>query len=274
MESEQLWAVQLVDSGPKKIPVIKAIREALRCDLRLAKDLADNGGIVATDLSGDEAEGLIAKLDAAGGTAERIDAADAPAFGPAAPRSVDSDDRAYDKLRGRVKSAIAQNLREGERVSVVVRGARGQAIVGTASRCFVCKPGFMAGAAFGSEVSSWSYRNLVGVQIHKGLMTGAVIIQAPAQAGISTNYWRSNDSDPFKAPNAIPVSTDWGEVRAAVARLRELIDAAHSDQPSQPASAAPTSLADELRKLAELHESGVLNDTEFSAAKQRLLESS
>ena len=106
-------------------------------------------------------------------------------------------------------------------------------------------------------------------------MTGAVIIQAPAQAGISTNYWRSNDSDPFKAPNAIPVSTDWGEVRAAVARLRELIDAAHSDQrASQPASAAPTSLADELRKLAELHESGVLNDTEFSAAKQRLLESS
>jgi Short C-terminal domain len=134
----------------------------------------------------------------------------------------------------------------------------------------------MAGAAFGAEVSSWSYRNVVGVQIHKGLMTGAVIIQAPGQTGVSTSYWRDKDSDPFKAPNAIPISADWREVTDAVARLRELIDAAHTEPPQQAASdvATPASLADELRKLAELHQSGILNDAEFSAAKQRILESS
>lgn len=39
------------------------------------------------------------------------------------------------------------------------------------------------------------------------------------------------------------------------------------------AAAPPASLADELQKLAELHASGVLNDTEFTAARQRLIES-
>lgn len=273
MDPAQLWAVELIDSGPRKIPVIKAIREEFRYDLRRSKELVDRCGVVATGLSADDADRVIAKLGAAGATAQRVDGSGTVSLGPPPARPVKSDDHAYDKLRGRVKAAVAQNLRADERVCVVIRGSSGQAIVGTTTRCFVCKPGFMAGATFGSEVSSWSYRNIVGVQIHKGLLSGAVIIQAPGQTGVSASYWRDSDSDPHKAPNAIPVAGDWSEVRAAVARLRELIDAAHAESPHATA-AAPSSLADELRKLADLHASGVLNDTEFASAKQRLLESS
>jgi hypothetical protein len=40
---------------------------------------------------------------------------------------------------------------------------------------------------------------------------------------------------------------------------------------SPPMAARPSSLADELRKLDELRQSGVLTDDEFEAAKQRLL---
>jgi hypothetical protein len=43
----------------------------------------------------------------------------------------------------------------------------------------------------------------------------------------------------------------------------------HAPAPSQ---AAPTSVADELRKLAELRDSGVLTDDEFATQKRRLLE--
>ncbi len=50
------------------------------------------------------------------------------------------------------------------------------------------------------------YRNLVGVQLHAGMMSGSVVLQAPGQSGSKTSYWKQGDDDPFKAPNAIPVS--------------------------------------------------------------------
>lgn len=44
------------------------------------------------------------------------------------------------------------------------------------------------------------------------------------------------------------------------------------DEPAPaPAAAADPGLADQLQQLAQLHESGVLNDEEFAAAKQKLL---
>jgi hypothetical protein len=179
---------------------------------------------------------------------------------------------AYEKLNKKVKNALSENVSAEETIKVVIRGAHGQAIVGTDSRAFICKPGFMAGAAFGMELTSWSYRNVTGVQAHKGMLSGAVVLQAPGQTGNKTSYWSSKDDNPTKAPNAIPVAGDWTEVNAGVARLRELIDAAH-----RPAAApVPTSsggAADELRKLADLRDQGILTDEEFQAAKARVLES-
>ena len=40
-----------------------------------------------------------------------------------------------------------------------------------------------------------------------------------------------------------------------------------------PAAAAATSLTDQIKQLADLKASGVLNDAEFEAAKQKLLAS-
>jgi Short C-terminal domain len=173
------------------------------------------------------------------------------------------------KLKKRVRASLEQNLAAGETIEVIIRGAHGQAIVGTASRVFVLKPGFMAGASFGSEVTSWSYRSLVGIQVHKGMVSGAVVIQAPGQSGVNTSYWGNAKDDPTKAPNAIPVVGDWDRVQAAVVRLRTLIDAAHTPE-ARPA-AVTASMADEFAKLAELKASGILSDEEFAAAKQRLL---
>lgn len=179
----------------------------------------------------------------------------------------------FDKLKGRVKKALGENLAADETIRVIIHGAFGQAMIGTDTRVFVCKPGFMAGAAFGAEVTSWSYVNLVGVQAHKGLTTGSVVLQAPGQTGKRTSYWGGKDEDPAKAPNAIPIAGDWKQVQTGVARLRQLIDRAHTPAAPLPGAApAPPSTADELRKLADLHGDGVLTDAEFQAAKARLLE--
>jgi hypothetical protein len=179
-------------------------------------------------------------------------------------------DAQVSRLRQRVRQALAENLREGEVVRVVIHGANGQAIIGTDSRLFVIKPGFMAGASFGVETTSWSYRNLVGVQVHKGMMTGSVVVQAPGQSGASTSYWGGGKSDPYKAPNAIPIAGGWQEVRSAVAELQNLVDESHQPGPA-PAPRVEISIAEELKKLAELNQSGALTDDEFAAAKQHLI---
>lgn len=177
------------------------------------------------------------------------------------------------KLKKRVRAALTENLRAGEKIRVVIHGANGQAIIGTDSRLFVIKPGFMAGASFGVEATSWGYRNLVGIQVHKGMATGSVVVQAPGQSGTNTSYWGGDKSDPYKAPNAIPIAGNWQEVRSAVAELQNLIDEAHN--PVQGASSPlAASVADELKKLAELNQAGVLTDEEFAAAKQQLISGS
>jgi len=183
-------------------------------------------------------------------------------------RSVNPAD--FEKLKNKVKQALSENISPDETVRVIIRGAQGQAIVATDTRAFVCKPGFMAGATFGAEVASWSYQNITGVQVHKGMLTGSVVIQAPGQSGKKTSYWGQKNDDPYKAPNAIPVASDWSDVKAGVARLRQLIDVVHTPA-SSPAGQAAPSTADELRKLAELRSDGILSEEEFQTAKAQLL---
>lgn len=178
----------------------------------------------------------------------------------------------FKRLKKRVQKALSQNLGQDESIKAIIRGAFGQAMVGTDSRVFVCKPGFMAGATFGSEVTSWSYLNIIGVQRHKGPMSGAVALQAAGQSGKKMSYWGHHDDDPMKAPNAIPVAGDWPLVDAGVARLRELIDQAHKRvEVDEAAMGKPRLLADELRKLSELQREGFLTAEEFVLAKSTLI---
>lgn len=178
------------------------------------------------------------------------------------------------KLKAKVLASLRENLAPDEQVAVVIRGSHGQAIIGTTSRAFVIKPGFMAGATGGVENTSWSYRTLVGIQMHKGMMSGSVVIQAPGQVGTNTSYWKNDKDDPSKAPNAIPVAAEWEHVQQGVAKLRQLIDAAHAPAPAAeptPAESAAPSKVSELAQLAELKEAGHLSEEEFVEAKRQIL---
>jgi hypothetical protein len=176
------------------------------------------------------------------------------------------------RLHAKANEVLDENLAPDEKVLVVISGPSNQAIIGTNRRAFVYKKGFMAGATFGSELTSWDYRNLVRVQLHKGMMSGAVVLQAPGQSGTKTNYWKQGDDDPYKAPNAIPVVRPFDAANEGVAELRRLIAEAHAPVPV-PASVPPKqrSVSDEIVKLVELRNSGLLTDDEFAVAKTRLL---
>ena len=114
---------------------------------------------------------------------------------------------------------------------------------------------------------------MAGVQIHTGMMTGAVIVQASGQSGVRTSYWKTGEEDPYKAPNAIPISRPWDQAQAGVARLRQLIEAAHrsAEDPGGQSAARPSTRADELKKLADLRDAGVLSEQEFLNLKAQVL---
>lgn len=216
--------------------------------------------------------------------------------GYAHPMAGDLVDRG--RLHKKANEALEQNLVPGETVEVIITGPSNQAIIGTSRRAFVYKKGFMAGASFGSELTTWNYRNLGGVQLHTGMMTGAVVLQASGQSGASTSYWKNKDSDPYKTPNAIPIVRPWDQAQTGVARLRELVDAAHRTEaaaaptavPVEPAMAAGDAVpgdepssgqlaggTDErhsvqlLRDLAELRDAGILSNEEFETKKAEVL---
>lgn len=176
-------------------------------------------------------------------------------------------------LHKKAREALSKSLAANEKVLVIIRGPSAQAIIGTDRRAFVYKKGFMAGASFGAEITNWTYKHLVGVQIHTGMMSGAVVLQAPGQSGLDTSYWSSDKSDPYKAPNAIPITRPYDAAARGVDKLRELIDAVHaSERPvAVPAASNPAaSVVDELRKLAELRREGLITDAEFDEMKAHL----
>lgn len=182
----------------------------------------------------------------------------------------------YEKLRSRVKQALVDNLAPDETIHVIIRGTQGQAIVGTDRRAFVCKPGFMAGATFGAAVTNWAYRHIIGVQVHKGMVNGAIAIQAAGQGASDTSYWGNKKDDAYKAPNAIPVAGDWNVINAPVARLRQLVDASQDSSPPPerpiypPAPERPDAIG-QIRQLGELRDAGIVTQEEFDAKKADLL---
>ena len=175
-------------------------------------------------------------------------------------------------LHPKANEVLDQNLAPGETVKVVIVGPSSQAIIGTKLRAFVYKKGFMAGATLGSELTSWDYRTIVGVQMHTGMLNGAVVLQVPGHAGSNTSIWKGHDGNPYQAPNAIPVQRPWGRVTEGVALLRHLIHDAQSALAQAPVvGSAASDPIQQIQQLADLHAAGALTEAEFETKKAELL---
>jgi hypothetical protein len=106
----------------------------------------------------------------------------------------------------------------------------------------------------------WSYDYKVE---YKGLglpLTMGVIISA---SGLQFQSWGSRGKQFVQMYSIIQQAMTW--------------DASSTDQKvaaalSKPGSSPPDSLADELRKLSEMHDRGTLTSEEFAAAKQKLMD--
>ena len=174
-------------------------------------------------------------------------------------------------LHRKALEALARDLLPREIVRVVILGERDQAIIGTHRRALVFKKGSAGGALFTTEMIGWDYALLTGVRTHTTGQAGAVILQASPLPGQPRRLRGSYDKDPFKAPNAIPITPPFEPALAAAESLRALIAKAKAAEPAAaPAPPAP-SPAQELHHLAELRDLGVITAEEFEIMKARIV---
>lgn len=179
------------------------------------------------------------------------------------------DDRA--QLHNDANAALDENLLPGETVRVIIRGTYDSAIIGTDRRAFVFKKGMFSGAFLGKKLTTYDYRNLTGVHQEHGMMNGVVALQGVGIEANDLSFWSTGKQDPMKAPNAVATnSSHKDQAREGSALLRQLITARHSAG-AAPVTAAAPDVTDQLRKLGELRDAGVLTDAEFEAKKAELL---
>lgn len=173
-------------------------------------------------------------------------------------------------LHAKALDSLAGELLPRETVRVVILGERDQAMIGTGRRALVFKKGAAGGALFTSELISWDYAHLTGVQTLIAENAGAIVLQASSQVGRTKRLRGQHEKDPFRAPNAIPIAPPFEVASAAAESLRALIAAANT--PAAPvAPAIAPSPAQELAHLAELRDLGEITAEEFDIMKARIV---
>lgn len=111
---------------------------------------------------------------------------------------------------------------------------------------------------------------MTGIQIETGVLGGTVSVQAAGATLGDAKTWTSfpGKSDASKAGNAITLRREhFEQARAGVALMRQLLSANHA------ALAAPMAMhpIEQLQKLGELRDAGVITAAEFDAKKADIL---
>jgi len=179
-----------------------------------------------------------------------------------------SEDNAFfiEDLGRKGEKILADNLLEDEVLKAKIKGTHGEALVITDRRLYVVKWGFMAGNIFGGRCNSFDFKNIVGIELNKGPLTGTVEIITPATQSTKANYW-SNQS--IKSDNIITfTSNKFGLFGETVKMGREMIEKNRQHK----ADNDKNSYLDELERLAQLKEKGAITEEEFSKKKKKLLE--
>jgi len=141
----------------------------------------------------------------------------------------------------------------------------------------------MSGAFGGERSAVFHYRDITGLEYNSGIMSGVLEILTPSYQG-STNkdFWRGygrspnrNTDNPWALNNCLPLAKlEYKAHVDVIKEVRHRISQAKESPVSEvanPQASASRSLPDELRKLADLADSGILTPEEFAAAKARLL---
>jgi hypothetical protein len=163
-------------------------------------------------------------------------------------------------------------------ISSEAGGAAGS-LVCMKDRCILIKSGFwggfMADSFGGARVASFYYSDITGIEYNSGILNGVLeILTASYQGTTNKDYWKSgskneDSNDPWDLSNTLPLGkADYESAKKLFDKLRKLISQA---KPTATLTQDPSSIADEISKLASQLKDGLIDESEFKKAKKRLL---
>ncbi len=127
----------------------------------------------------------------------------------------------------------------------------------------------MAGQTFGGKASSFDYRTITSVEVRTGVLRGVFEIATGGVQGVERSAWTAKDGGAIKAPNCIPLE------RAHYAKFQEaanlIRDRLGGGPVAAPASVAVRDRYEQLQRIAQLRDQGILSEQEFEVEKARIL---
>jgi hypothetical protein len=194
---------------------------------------------------------------------------------------------AVDELPKAVRKVVRQHVAPSEVIDFAFWGSSKQTLVAFRDRILILKPGHMANATFGCRATTFYYGDITGLQVTTGWVTGIVQLSTPSYPARAADYWQSagkavdgGAQSPFVIPTCIPCNKEcidrWQpyleELRKRISASKTGPTAAAAPPVAAITPAAPTTdPLDQLRRLAELHDAGVVTDQEFDTKKTEIL---
>lgn len=176
----------------------------------------------------------------------------------------------YQALKPAVRSTFEQNLQQGETLQVLITGEQGGVLLATERRVFMFKKGITTGQLFGRQFNSWDYANISGVEARKSMSVQAIIVQVPGVAPVTqVSRFAKGPNSVWEAPNALVVGTGV-DLTPFVGMLRQLI-ASHQSLGGGSLQSSTDDPIDQVRRLGELRDSGLLTEDEFQTKKREIL---
>jgi hypothetical protein len=187
----------------------------------------------------------------------------------------------WEKVPKGLKKAIAEHVsKDTKPLFIIMAGSFGdEAIVALPKSCLIIKRGIITGAFVGGQrITSFYYSDITTIEYNGGLMQGRVSILTSSFAGKSDidsgiGVLADITSNERFQPNSIEIDkTAYKNARKYFDALNELIAKSKSPagQTVEPKSTA--SIADEIGKLADLHQKGLIDDAEFKELKAKLIQ--
>lgn len=184
---------------------------------------------------------------------------------------------------------IGRHTQPNELPWFIINGGSAGRLVAFEDRLLISKTGgltsFMAGSLGGGRETIFPYSDITNIEYNGGFANGVLEVLTPSyQGGANHDYWRSANKsrnqaadDPWTLSNCLPLGRHiYDEAQPTLIELhrkimeykRPQVVVHHAPPPASGVNSAPTvSLADELAKIADMHQQGLLDDDEFKAAK-------
>ncbi|MFT9056807.1 MAG: SHOCT domain-containing protein [Ethanoligenens sp.] len=162
---------------------------------------------------------------------------------------------------------VEVEIPKSESIELALKGTNKEWLVCTNAKLYIIKKGFMTGHTFGGGVYQMPYQNITGVQTDYHVLSGYFQASTGGMQDQPKNYWASGSNSPQKSPNCITITG-----KPLLEKFRSACDFINQKISDSHLPAAPAlDPVDQIKKLADLRDQGILTDDEFSAKKKQLL---